>query len=221
LRLFACACCRHVWQLIPDVEFRDLIENAEQLGDGLVSWSDVDSRYSALVRQGCPFDEAVAPDFVRATIKSTEPGSYAMQAVLLAVNGHAEHAAEQTVMAVAVSHRSISSRFSVQTGGFDGYFNRIRTIREAEKVVQATFCRDIFQPFRDSTIDGACRAWHSGAMAKLAESIHAARAFDRLPVLADALEEAGCTDAEILGHCRGPGPHVRGCWVVDLILGKE
>jgi len=41
-----------------------------------------------------------------------------------------------------------------------------------------------------------------------------------LPVLADALEEAGCTDADLLGHLRGPGPHVRGCWVLDLLLGK-
>jgi hypothetical protein len=43
----------------------------------------------------------------------------------------------------------------------------------------------------------------------------------RLAVLADALEDAGCTDAEILSHCRSPGPHVRGCWVVDEILGKK
>jgi hypothetical protein len=55
---------------------------------------------------------------------------------------------------------------------------------------------------------------------KVGESIYADRAFDRLPILADALEEAGCTDADILAHCRGPGPHARGCWVVDLILGK-
>jgi hypothetical protein len=44
---------------------------------------------------------------------------------------------------------------------------------------------------------------------------------DRLAVLADALEDAGCTDAAILGHLRGPGPHVRGCWALDLILGKS
>lgn len=54
----------------------------------------------------------------------------------------------------------------------------------------------------------------------LAQAIYDERAFDRLPVLADGLEEAGCTDADILAHCRGPGPHVRGCWVVDLLLGK-
>ena len=45
--------------------------------------------------------------------------------------------------------------------------------------------------------------------------------FDRLPILADALEESGSTDQTILDHCRGPGPHVRGCWVVDLLLGKS
>jgi hypothetical protein len=55
----------------------------------------------------------------------------------------------------------------------------------------------------------------------LAPGIEEEQAFDRLPVLADALEEAGCTDADILSHLRGPGPHVRGCWVVDLLLGKE
>jgi hypothetical protein len=56
---------------------------------------------------------------------------------------------------------------------------------------------------------------------RVAEMIYEERAFDRLPILADALEDAGCTNADILAHCRGPGPHVRGCWVVDLLLGKE
>jgi hypothetical protein len=55
---------------------------------------------------------------------------------------------------------------------------------------------------------------------KLAQAIYDDRAFDRLPILADALEDAGCHDAGILAHCRGPGPHVKGCWVVDLLLGK-
>ena len=58
-------------------------------------------------------------------------------------------------------------------------------------------------------------------MLNLAQAIYEERRFGDLPVLADALEEAGCTDADILSHCRGPGPHVRGCWVVDLLLGKQ
>ena len=56
--------------------------------------------------------------------------------------------------------------------------------------------------------------------ARWPRSIYDDRAFDRLPILADALEDAGCADAAILSHCRGPGEHVRGCWVVDLLLGK-
>jgi hypothetical protein len=58
------------------------------------------------------------------------------------------------------------------------------------------------------------------ALRARAEGIYADRAFDRLPILADALQDAGCENPDVLGHCRGDGPHVRGCWVVDLVLGK-
>jgi hypothetical protein len=56
---------------------------------------------------------------------------------------------------------------------------------------------------------------------RIAQAVHEDRAFDRLPILADALEDAGCTDATILDHCRGPAAHVRGRWVLDLLLGKR
>ena len=82
--------------------------------------------------------------------------------------------------------------------------------------------REIFgNLFRPVNVNPAWLVWNDGTIPKLAQSIYDDRAFDRLPVLADALEEAGCTNAEILEHCRGPGPHVRGCWVVDLVLGKR
>jgi hypothetical protein len=64
-------------------------------------------------------------------------------------------------------------------------------------------------------------AWLTSTVIALAKGIEDERAFDRLPILADALQDAGCDNADILDHCRGPGPHVRGCWVVDLVLGKE
>jgi hypothetical protein len=54
-----------------------------------------------------------------------------------------------------------------------------------------------------------------------AESVSAARRFEDLPVLADLLEEAGLTDAALLGHLRGPGPHALGCWALDAVLGKS
>jgi hypothetical protein len=76
-------------------------------------------------------------------------------------------------------------------------------------------------PFRrPPAIDPAWLAWNGGTVPRLAQSVYDERAFDRLPPLADALEDAGCADADLLGHLRGPGPHVRGCWVVDLLLGK-
>jgi hypothetical protein len=79
--------------------------------------------------------------------------------------------------------------------------------------------QDIFgNPFRPVTADPE---WLTATAVALAQTIYAERAFDRLPILADALEDAGCDNADILAHCRGDGPHVRGCWVVDLILGKE
>ena len=64
------------------------------------------------------------------------------------------------------------------------------------------------------------KAWNDGTVLKLARAIHDEEAFGRLPILGDALEDAGCTNAEMLKHCRGPGPHIPGCWVVDLLLGK-
>lgn len=64
-------------------------------------------------------------------------------------------------------------------------------------------------------------AWLTSDVVALASAIYQDRAFDRLPILADALEEAGCTNADILLHCRQPGEHVRGCWTIDLLLGKS
>ncbi|MBL8795112.1 MAG: hypothetical protein JNM56_14480 [Planctomycetia bacterium] len=83
---------------------------------------------------------------------------------------------------------------------------------------QAGFIREIFgNPFRPATIDPT---WRTANVVSLATAIYNERAFDRLPILADALEDAGCTSREILDHCRQPGEHVRGCWCVDLVLGK-
>jgi hypothetical protein len=92
----------------------------------------------------------------------------------------------------------------------------------AAEAGQADLLRDLFgNCFRQVTFDPAWLAWNDGTVVRLAQAVYGERAFDRLPVLADALEDAGCTDADLLGHLRGPGPHVRGCWVVDLLLGKS
>jgi len=83
----------------------------------------------------------------------------------------------------------------------------------------AHYVREIFgNPFRPVAFDPR---WRSSDVVGLARAIYEDRAFDRMPILADALMDEGCADEQILEHCRGAGPHVRGCWVVDLLLGKE
>jgi hypothetical protein len=95
------------------------------------------------------------------------------------------------------------------------------TFQAAEKA-QATIVRDIFpNPFRPVTLSPDLLKWNNSLLARLAQPIYDCWAFERLPILADALEEAGCTDPEILGHCRQSGEHVRGCWLIDILLGKQ
>ncbi len=89
----------------------------------------------------------------------------------------------------------------------------------AEPIIQAQLIRCIFgNPFHSATVDPN---WFTSTVTSLAQGIYEEHAFDRLPILADALEDAGCDNADILNHCRQPDEHIRGCWAVDLILGKK
>ena len=91
--------------------------------------------------------------------------------------------------------------------------------RTAELTAQAELLRDIFRnPFRPIALSPS---WRTDTAVVLAQQMYESREFSPMPNLADALQDAGCDSADILDHCRGPGPHVRGCWVVDLVLGKE
>jgi hypothetical protein len=75
----------------------------------------------------------------------------------------------------------------------------------------------IGNPFRPVKVE---RDWLTSTVVALAGRFYQAKDSTLMPILADALQDAGCDSDDILDHCRGPGPHVRGCWVVDLILGK-
>jgi hypothetical protein len=90
--------------------------------------------------------------------------------------------------------------------------------------VDATLCewlREIVgNPFRPAPLEPGWLRWNDGCVAALAQGIYEDRAFERMPILADALEDAGCTEPALLDHLRGPWPHVRGCWVLDQLLGR-
>jgi hypothetical protein len=94
---------------------------------------------------------------------------------------------------------------------------------DAERQAQTELIRDIIGPlpFRSITLDPAWLTWHGSLLVSMAQQMYDSRDFSDMLVLADALEEAGCHDQEILGHCRQSGEHVRGCWLVDSLLGKS
>jgi hypothetical protein len=94
---------------------------------------------------------------------------------------------------------------------------RWRDAKAAERAAQATLLRDLFNPFHSLASPDA---WRTLAVVALANSIYDDRRWEDMPILGDALQEAGCDDAEVLAHCRGT-VHARGCWLVDLLLNKE
>ena len=92
---------------------------------------------------------------------------------------------------------------------------------ERKRQAHAALLRCLFgNPFRPVVVDPAWLAHADGVVAKVAESNYQRRAFDELPLLADALTDCGCVDEQMLSHCRGPGPHARGCFVVDALTGR-
>jgi hypothetical protein len=99
--------------------------------------------------------------------------------------------------------------------GAVGYF---WDLMPSEKGPHSAIIRDVFgNPFRSVTVEPALRM---PEVIALAERIYDGRAFDRMPLLGDALEGAGCYNSDVLAHCRSQAEHVRGCWVVDTVLGK-
>lgn len=201
LRLFACACCRRIWDVLTDERSRKAIEASEDYADRLITQRQLTAACGA------------AQQVVRKVLNPFMSNTALEQAA-------------QAAHDVAKSAQTIPSRAHLMTYMPGGIVNRVTVCADAltpprpdERQQLAVLLRDIVgNPFRPVTFSSDVR---SATVVSLAEAFYHDRAFDRMPVLADALEEAGCTDEAILAHCRGPGPHVRGCWVVDLVLGKE
>ncbi|HEV3078366.1 MAG TPA: hypothetical protein VGY66_01245 [Gemmataceae bacterium] len=202
-RLFACACCRRIGPLLDDERSRQAVEVAERYADGLASRAEREVA-------GRASGEVSAVRWRDGPVVAAHDA--AGHAVATRVNAVAAADAASTARAVAVSTAATAS-------DADGWDEAISKERQA----QCDLLRCLFgNPFRPPPrIDPALRVRNDGTVKKLAEAIYQGRSFDRLPILADALEDAGCDDAALLGHLRAPGPHVKGCWALDLILGKQ
>jgi hypothetical protein len=121
--------------------------------------------------------------------------------------GH--YAAEIAVLANAAFNERLVSEYALEAA----------SDQAAEKAHQCALLHEIFgSPFHRVRIR---KGFITPTVSQLAQGIYNERAFDRMPILGDALEDAGCDNASILEHCRSGGEHVRGCWVVDLLMGKE
>jgi hypothetical protein len=211
-RLFASACCRRIWHLMEDERSRNAVEVAERYAEGLVGVGKLRAAYELAYE--AYMDDGIDGDSIEEVI--------ARIAVNLTVVDIGEVATSATEAADAKAHVTVYGLGESDVDTTETTQAAYSAERFAERAVLCCYLRCIFgNPFQLISFDASMLAWNDSAIPKLAESIYDDRAFDRLPLLADALEDAGCDDIDILSHCRTPGEHVRGCWVVDLLLGKS
>jgi hypothetical protein len=198
LRLFGCACCRRVWDTLTDPRSRRAVEVAEEYADKLAKKKDLD-------------------EAARLCTEGATPGATHDPAAMV-VKLSLEMAAHRASYNARVRAAGAGPIEVSQLAAHIAAENR-------EGQAQIRLVHDLFgNPFRPVTLD---RAWLSPDVRALAQAAYDNRTLPagtlepaRLAVLADALEDAGCDHADLLAHLRGPGPHVRGCWALDLLLGK-
>jgi hypothetical protein len=204
LRLCACALGRRLWPLLTDPRSRQAVAVSECYADGLVGKDEL----------------YVARNAAREVVLSRTPGIDlgAARMAIRAATRDGDSEGDAIVWYTVNDAYAIALQAAVSWDCGEVYGPARQPGIQAEQDRQALLLREVFSnPFRPITLDPT---WATPAIVHLALSLYEERRFEDMPVLADALEEAGCQDAAVLEHCRGPGPHVRGCWVIDLVLGK-
>ncbi len=197
LRLLACACARRAWGRLPEGVAREAVEVAERFADGTIGRPELD----AIQRLAQTAWGQACLGMVGTLLMGVAVASPDASAAALYVTNHAP--------AVCVPAGTAARR----------------ALMSAERAAQRVLFHCVFNnPFRPATLAPASLRPEARSIAQAAyeerelPSGHLDTA--RLAILADALEEAGCADDDILGHLRSAGPHVRGCWAVDLVLGR-
>jgi hypothetical protein len=211
LRLFACACCRRIWHLLPDERSRQAVEVAEEYAEGAIEAHTIRDAWDAegVTAIGHAVDGATALDAAWGAEWTTKNVADAVREIVEEERGK------------RLYDRMVSGSGPLSAAEHNVHSEREESSYRSERKAHSSALRDLIgNPFRPVTIAPAWLALNNAAIPKLAQPIYDERAFDRLPLLADALVAAGCTNEEILAHCRSGGEHVRGCWVVDLVLGK-
>jgi hypothetical protein len=202
LRLYACACCRRVWHLLCDRRSCRAVEAAERFACGRATAEDLTAAALAASAATEQLGGSRDPHYhaSRAALATTEPSGWI--------------AAWDAGWEARLAARDASREVRRWIGS-----KPYAVAWERERADQAALLRELYaSPFRPVHIDPRWMDLNDGAVHTLARVIHEQQRYDDLPFLGDALEEAGCTDARLLDHCRQAGPHLRGCWLLDDLL---
>ena len=199
-RLFLVACCRRHYDVLPTDACRDAVTAAERFADGRATGAGLD----AALRGAAAADYVPRAEWERhlqtAAVLCCQP-DLGIQTVLYTASYTVQIAADRIAADLPGQPVSLQFRLSV------------------EETAQAHLVRCLTRPpGHAAPFDSG---WRTSSAVGLADAIYAGRTFCDLPILADALEDAGCDDAAALGHLRGGGGHARGCWVVDLVRGRD
>ena len=241
-RLFACACVRSVGHLLLGDAGRRAVDTAERYADGLARTDELtEARRAVLPPVTRPSAHLLATRAAanaalpRPEVAEVVAHTAAAAAGLEKAEGLEDTAgrrlqsawgrflavlpAELTPLAWQAMAVPAWRAVAADRVAFDAAQNEGAA---AERARQCDVLRDLIgNPFCPAAVDPHCLTWNDRTVPRLARALYDEKDFDNLPILADALEDAGCDDADILRHCREPGRHVRGCWVLDLLLGKE
>lgn len=211
-RLFAVACCRQIWSRLRREELRNAVRAAEEFADGHIDQTALtQARRAALaVFQDPNGDDNSAAAALSAANTPAQPDSSTG-------DWWEDEFDRGDPLAPALLTSRHVARAAADERGQPRASERSGMVAEYRK--QSAIIRCIFgNPFQLFAVDPR---WRTSDAVGLARAIYEDRAFERMPILADALMDAGCEDDQIIGHCRSDGVHVRGCWVVDLVLDKK
>jgi hypothetical protein len=213
-RLFTSACCRHIWSHLSASCSRRVIELIELIADDALPASDLE----IVVQEAVAYAQSPEGQSSESGCSAAFTAAYAVAHYsserLIWVASRTAEQARNTVYWAAQESREANGDLIVTKGEAEG-----NAASRAAGVAQTILLPDIFgNPFRPVTL---LPEWRTSTVLSLAQGIYSDRAFDRMPILADALQDSGCDNEELLNHCRGPGPHVRGCFVIDLLTNRE
>jgi hypothetical protein len=224
LRLLAVACHRRIWPFLDDkVDCRKTLEFAERFADGLATRNELHGR--AWGKPGSAFSVVLYKAWDAAE-NSIDFGAGTIKEAVLRRHPENYRRRQEAFDAVWKNYSLGEARRIADTAMPAEWVAEGLSAWTEERLGQCRLIRDIFgNPFRPVTLDAN---WLTPTVSRLTATAYEERALPsgeldtaRLALLADALEEAGCDNADILNHCRSGGPHARGCWVVDTLLDKK